>query len=93
MLVALLLASGCFGYTRSAKRWAYVGNTVLVLGGGAVIAADQLGGGDAPAMTTTAAPQFEPPVSGALVAGVFLVAAGLVGYVFNATRREVTTSR
>ena len=86
--IAAALASGCFGYNRSAKRWAYVGDTVLILGGGGVIAAGRIGSsGDAP--TTT----YEPPVSGVLLAGVVLAAAGLFGIVFNATRPIVKTSR
>jgi hypothetical protein len=93
VLVAVSLATGCFGYNRSAKRWAYVGNTVLMLGGGGAIAADQLSSKEAPSMTTTSARTYDPPFSGALLAGVVLVTAGLVGIVFNATRPNLKTSR
>jgi hypothetical protein len=88
MLIAFV--SGCFGYNRSAKRWAYVGDTVLILGGGAVIATD---------VTAKSEPctgdncPYESPVSGAMVAGVVLVAAGLFGLLFNATRDNVKSSR
>jgi hypothetical protein len=94
-IVALLavLGTGCFGYNRPAKKWAYVGNTVLMLGGGAVIAADQLGASDSEGLSMTAAEPYDPPFSGVMLAGVVLVAAGLVGMIFNATRPEVKTSR
>jgi len=83
-------AGGCFGYNRSAKRWAYVGDTVLVLGGGAAIATD---------VTSKEAPcsgdncLYRSSIHGQMVAGIVLVAAGLAGIVFNATRDNVKTSR
>ena len=92
--VIAVIATGCFGYNRSAKKWAYVGNTMLILGGGGLIAADQLGSSSAePSMTITAADQYDPPFSGVMLAGVVLAAAGLFGIVFNATRPDVKTSR
>lgn len=94
--IALVSASGCFGYNRSAKRWAYAGNTVLIVGGGGLIAGDLLlGGPDEPSMNvpSTGADLYEPPVSGVLVAGIVLATAGLVGILFNATRPDVKTSR
>jgi len=36
---------------------------------------------------------YSPPFSGAIVAGAVLVASGLFGYIFNATRDNVKTSR
>src|SRR5213078_4192689 len=33
LMACALLLGGCFGYNKSAKRWAYVGDTVLLLGG------------------------------------------------------------
>jgi hypothetical protein len=81
---------GCFGYNRSAKRWAYVGDTALILGGGGVIALD---------VTSTEEPctgnscPYEAPITGAMVAGAVLVAAGLFGILFNVTRTNVKTSR
>lgn len=95
LLVALVLASGstgCFAYNRPAKRWAYVGDTVLILGGGGAISADLLTGTDPPPCMGRACP-YESPVSGAIVAGAMLVTAGLVGIVINATRPNVKTSR
>lgn len=92
-LVASL--SGCFGYNKSAKRWAYAGNTVLILGGGGVIATDVLGGASSDAMPVvpTAADSYDPPFSGVMLTGAMLVTAGLVGLLFNATRPNVKTSR
>lgn len=93
VIACLALGSGCFGYNRSAKRWAYVGDTVLLLGGGAAIAGDLLlSEDDAPCMANRACPD-QPPVSGALVAGVVLATAGLIGILINATRPTVKTSR
>jgi len=90
--------SGCFGYNKSAKRWAYAGNTVLILGGGATIGLDFLTKSDA--RNTMPDPNmppqrdsYSPPVSGAIVAGAFLIGAGLFGIIFNATRPNVKTSR
>jgi hypothetical protein len=89
-IVLLALLSGCFGYNRSAKRWAYVGDTVLILGGGAAIAVD---------VTSKSEPcvgdncPYQSPIHGAMVAGVVLAAAGLFGLFFNATRDNVKTSR
>ena len=85
--------SGCFGYNKSAKRWAYVGDSVLILGGGGAIAGDVLTKSEpAPCMTGRMCP-YESPISGALVAGAMLVTAGIVGIVVNATRPNVKTSR
>ncbi|HEU0036559.1 MAG TPA: hypothetical protein VFQ53_38365 [Kofleriaceae bacterium] len=96
MVAMLALASGCFGYNRSAKRWAYAGDTVMMVGGGSLIAADVLAGGSEAApmnVPMTGAKPYDPPVSGVMVAGIVLVTAGLVGIVFNATRPDVKTSR
>lgn len=90
-LVAALGVSGCFGYNRSAKRWAYAGDTILIVGGGGAIAADQLG--DHPTCEGMGCPEFESPLRGMMVAGVLLATAGLVGILLNATRPEVKTSR
>lgn len=84
--------TGCFGYNKSAKRWAYVGDTVLILGGGGAIAGDVLTRTEPPPCMGSACP-YESPVSGAIVAGTMLVTAGLVGMVINATRPNVKTSR
>jgi hypothetical protein len=91
-LVALLACStGCFGYNKSAKRWAYAGDSVLILGGGGAIAADVLT--TDPTCEGMGCPSFESPISGVLVAGVVLATAGLIGIILNATRPEVKTSR
>lgn len=83
------LATGCFGYNRSARRWSYVGDAVLIAGGAAAITADQLGSSPPPAGPG----RYDPPFSGVTLAGAVLVVAGVVGIVFNATRTEVKTSR
>jgi hypothetical protein len=90
LFASIALLTGCFGYNRSAKRWAYVGDTVLVLGGGGAIALD-VTSKDAPC-TGDSCP-YKSPIHGALVAGVVLAAAGLFGILFNATRDNVKTSR
>lgn len=90
--VLALSLTGCFGYNKSAKRWSYVGDSVLLLGGGGAIAGDVLTKTDAPPCMGTACP-YESPVSGAMVAGAVLVAAGLVGILINATRPNVKSSR
>jgi hypothetical protein len=86
----ILFLSGCFGYNKSAKRWAYVGDTVLVLGGGAAIAVD-VTSKDAPCVGDNC--PYKSPIHGGLVAGVVLAAAGVFGILFNATRTNVKTSR
>jgi hypothetical protein len=94
-LVAVLAlgTTGCFGYNKSAKRWAYVGDTVLILGGGGAIAGDVLTKEDPPPCMPGLMCTYESPVSGAIVAGAFLAAAGLVGIILNATRPTLKTSR
>ncbi len=90
--IALAAGPGCFGYNSSAKKWAYFGDAVLIAGGGAAI-----GYGVAFPPTEVCSgpgcPTYKPPVSGAVVAGALLVAAGIVGIIYNATRAEVKTSR
>jgi hypothetical protein len=94
LVAAITLLAGCFGYTRSAKRWAYIGDAVLIAGGGATIALD-LTSKDAPCMPDAMnnGCSYRSPIRGALVAGVVLAAAGLFGILFNATRDDVKTSR
>lgn len=85
--------TGCFGYNKSAKRWAYAGDTVLILGGGGAIAGDVLTKSEPePCMTGRMCP-YESKISGAMVAGAMLVTAGIIGIVVNATRPNVKTSR
>jgi hypothetical protein len=90
LLTSLGSLGGCFGYNKSAKRWAYVGDTVLIGGGGAAIAVD-VTSQDAPCVGDNC--PYRSPIHGVLVAGVVLVAAGLCGILFNATRTNVKTSR
>jgi len=87
-LVALL--SGCFGYNSSAKNWAYVGDSILIAGGGAAIGLTVT---DKTDCTTTGASCYSSPVNGPTVAGAMLIAAGVIGIIYNATRAEVKTSR
>jgi hypothetical protein len=91
--IALLLvfATGCFGYNTSAKRWSYVGDTILILAGGAAIAADEAT--KPGACMGPGCPTYQSSIGGGLVAGAVLVAAGVFGMVFNATRDNVKTSR
>jgi hypothetical protein len=83
LLTAAALLAGCFGYTRSAKGWSYVGDSLLIASGGGVIAVDRT---SAPTCSGAGCPSFTAPVSGLLVAGVALAAAGVFGILFNATR-------
>jgi succinate dehydrogenase/fumarate reductase flavoprotein subunit len=94
LILSLVLATGCFGYNRSAKRWAYVGDAVLIAAGGATIALD-VTSKDAPCMPDAMnnGCSYRSPIHGALVAGIVLAAAGVFGVLFNATRDTVKTSR
>ena len=83
--------AGCFGYNSSAKRWSYVGNSILIAGGGAAIGLDLTENQDAPCMGDNCT--YHPSIHGAMIAGVILVVAGVVGIVINATRDNVKTSR
>ncbi|MGE0872398.1 MAG: hypothetical protein AB7P03_27840 [Kofleriaceae bacterium] len=93
VLLTLSLLTGCFGYNRSAKRWAYAGNTVLIAGGGAAIAVDLMTKPEPCMDTATMYCPYESPLRGMMVAGAVLAVAGLVGIVINATRPIVKTSR
>jgi hypothetical protein len=92
LLAFLALVSGCFGYNPSAKRWAYAGNSVLIAGGGGAIAGDILTKPE-PCPTTSMNGCYQPAFGGGMVAGVFLVTAGIIGIVINATRPNVKGSR
>jgi hypothetical protein len=93
VLLAALGLAGCFGYNRSAKRWAYAGDTVLILGGGGAIAGDLLTREPVKMPCLNNSCPYDPPFGGAMVAGVVLATAGLVGLIINATRPIVKTSR
>jgi hypothetical protein len=90
LMAAVALLTGCFAYNRPAKRWAYVGDSVLILGGGAAIALD-VTSKDEPCIGDNC--PYKSPIHGAMVVGVVLVAAGLFGILFNATRTNVRTTR
>lgn len=92
VILGAISLTGCFGYNRSAKRWSYVGDTVLILGGGGAIAADLLTKTDEPPCMGRACP-YESPFSGTLLVGAMLVTAGIVGIIVNATRPIVKSSR
>ena len=87
-VAAAALLSGCFGYSKPAKRWAYVGDTLMVLGGAGAIALDVTGSDEMCVAGPGVVCPYEAPLSGRLVAGAVLVTAGLVGMLLNATRPE-----
>ncbi len=93
VLATAALVTGCFGYNKSAKRWSYVGDTILMLGGGAVIALDLTSSSEMCVAGPGMPCPYEAPLTGPLVAGAVLAAAGLFGIIFNATRPNVKTSR
>lgn len=90
LVLCVALASGCWGYNSSAKRWAYVGDAILMAGGGGAIALDLT---NKPETCSGPNCPYDSPIRGGLVAGAVLVSAGLFGMLFNATRHEVKTSR
>ena len=90
LVACIPLVTGCFAYDPGAKKWAYVGDTVLVVGGGGMIAGDIL---THEKCEGTPCPSFDPPFSGAAVAGAILVVAGIIGMLITATRTPVKTSR
>ena len=90
LVACAALATGCFGYNASAKKWAYVGDSVLIAAGGGAIAADLLTHEKCDALNCRG---FDPPFGGGTVAGVMLVSAGIIGIIVNATRSDVKTSR
>jgi hypothetical protein len=94
LVASITLLAGCFGYNPSAKRWAYVGDAVLIAAGGATIALD-VTSKDAPCMPDAMnnGCSYRSPIHGALIAGIVLAAAGAFGILFNATRDNVKTSR
>jgi hypothetical protein len=94
LVASITLLTGCFGYNKSAKRWAYVGDTVLIVGGGTAIGLD-VATKEPPCMPDAMnnGCSYKPSIHGAMIAGALLAAAGLFGIVFNATRDNVKTSR
>ena len=90
LVASIALLTGCFAYNKPAKRWAYVGDTVLILGGGGAIAVD-VTSKDEPCTGDNCV--YKSSIHGAMIAGVVLVTAGLVGILFNVTRTNVKTTR
>jgi hypothetical protein len=90
LLACFGLLTGCFGYNSSAKKWAYAGDTILILGGGATFA---LAVTDNPEPCMGGGCPYISPIPGGYVAGALLAGAGLFGIIFNATRDTVKTSR
>lgn len=93
VLATAALATGCFGYNKPAKRWAYVADSLLLVGGGGVIALDVVATDEMCTPGPGMPCPYDAPLTGTLVAGAVLVAAGLFGILFNATRPNVKTSR
>jgi hypothetical protein len=86
VVVCVAMLTGCFGYTSSSKKWAYVGDSLLILGGGATLA---YGVEDKPGACTGDGCEYHSEIRGGMVAGVALIAAGVFGMLFNATRETV----
>lgn len=91
LVLVVALLPGCFGYNRSSKGWAYVGDTMLLAAGGAGIAVDATSKHEASCDSPGCKP-YTSPVGGMLVAGVVVATAGLVGILLNATRANVRAS-
>ena len=91
LVACAALVSGCFGYNSGAKKWAYVGDTMLVLGGAGAVTYDLVSKDEM--CTGSGCSTFDPPFGGAMVAGAVLITAGVVGMIVNATRPTVKTSR
>ena len=90
LVLCVALLAGCFGYNGSAKRWAYVGDVILIAGGGAAMALDQT---NKPAACEGSSCPYQSPVRGGMVASALLIGAGLLGIIFTATRDTVKSSR
>ena len=92
MLATTASATGCIGYSRSSKRWAYVGNSTLLASGAGVLTLGILTyDSSCPANTggsssTNTCVTKVGPVSGISVVGALLLVGGIVGIVLTATR-------
>ena len=80
------MLTGCFGYNSSSKGWAYVGDSVLIAGGGAALA---YGIEDKPTPCEGEGCPYHSQLRGGMIAGALLIGAGLIGILFNATRESV----
>lgn len=89
LLLCVAMLAGCFGYNSSAKKWAYLGDTVLILGGGGALA---YGIEDKPQACEGTGCPYHSEIRGGMVAGALLIGAGLMGILFNATRETVKSS-
>jgi len=89
-VLCVTMLAGCFGYNSSAKKWAYVGDSLLILGGGGALA---YGIEDKPTACEGAGCPYHSEIRGGMVAGALLIGAGLFGLLFNATREYVKSSR
>ena len=76
LVLCVALLGGCFGYNGSAKRWAYVGDVILIAGGGAAMALDQT---NKPAACEGSSCPYQSPIRGGMVAGALLVGAVIGG--------------
>jgi hypothetical protein len=90
LVSCVALLGGCFGYNSSSKGWAYVGDAILIAGGGAAAAYDITQ--NKPMACEGAGCPYQSPVRGGTIAGALLVGAGLFGIIFNATRDNVKSS-
>jgi hypothetical protein len=83
LLAIVLGAGGCFGYTKGAKAWSYVGNILLMGAGGTAIGLDYK---SQPGCEGMGCSKYTAPVSDGVAIGSVLIGAGIVGIVLNATR-------
>lgn len=92
LATTMATTSGCVGYSRSAKHWAYLGNSTLLAAGGGAMALGILtydtscptnAGGSS---SSNACVTQVGPVSGITIAGAALLIGGIVGIVLTATR-------
>jgi len=89
LALCVAMLAGCFGYSSSAKKWSYVGDSILILGGGAALA---YGVEDKPDACEGEGCPYHSEIRGGMVAGALLIGAGLFGLLFNATRETAKSS-
>ena len=85
-MLCVAMLTGCWGYTSSSKKWADVGDSLLLVGGAGALA---YGVEDKPAACTGDGCEYHSSIRGGEVVGVALLAAGLFGLLFNITRETV----
>ena len=91
LVLCVALLAGCFAYNPSGKKWAYVGDVLMIAGGGAAAALDITQ--NKPAPCEGGGCPYNSPIRGGMVAGALLVGAGLFGIIFNATRENAKGSK